>query len=185
VGRVSIVDSTGGVVDRVVSAPTCAEVSLALALISSIAMHDIPTVAPVTKPSAAQKPALSEIEWSLGAVLGIHKAVAPGGAPTFGVAAGVRSPHTWASPEARVELLMTSGRTDSVGSDADPLGKAVFNWYGGRVTGCPLLARKGRRRWPFKPGISTNRFRSAWLANSACLPEVGRCIEAVALARLT
>jgi len=138
VGRLSIVDSTGGVMDRVMSASSCAEVNLVLALVSSIALHDIPTVAPVTKPIAAPKPASSEIEWSLGATLGIHMAVATGGAPMFGVTAGVRSPHTWASPEARVALLMTSGRTDSVGSNADPLGKAVFNWYGGRVTGCPL-----------------------------------------------
>jgi hypothetical protein len=144
VGRVSIADSMGGVVDRVVSAPTCAQVSLALALISSIALHDIPTVAPVAKPSAAPapaaapKPASRELELSLGASLGIHEAIAPGGASTFGVAAGVRSPHTWASPEAHIELMLTSGRSESVGSDARPLGKAEFNWYAGRFTGCPL-----------------------------------------------
>lgn len=148
VGRVSIVDSMGGAVERVVSASTCAEVSLALALISSIALHDIPTVAPVTPPRvaptppprAAPQPAPTGVEWSLGATLGMHRAVAPGGSLSYGVAAGVRRPRTSASPEAHLELLISNSRTESVGSDPDPLGKARFDWYGGRVTGCPVQA---------------------------------------------
>jgi hypothetical protein len=144
VGRVSIVDSVGGVVERVVSAPTCAEVSLALALISSIALHDLPMAMPPPKPSAAPVPAPvperapHAIQWSLGATLGIHTAVAPGVTPTLGIAASASSAHAWGSPEARIELLMTSGRTDSVGEGAAPMGEAQFNWYGGRLSGCPV-----------------------------------------------
>ena len=44
---------------------------------------------------------------------------------------------------------------------------AYHSW----VTGWPLLARRGRRRCPSRPGNSTSRFFSALLANSACLPE--------------
>jgi hypothetical protein len=144
IGRISIDDSMGGVVDRVVSAPTCAEVTLALVVISSISLHDLPTAVPAASPiapratTAPPKPARNGVEWSLGATLGIHEAVAPSGALAMGIAAGVRSPRRWGSPEVRLELLAANSGKQAVSGAAGPYGTARFDWYGGRIAGCPL-----------------------------------------------
>jgi hypothetical protein len=138
VGRVSIVDSTGAVVDRVVSAPTCAEVSAALALISSIALHDLPTPAPHSQAPAVPPKPSKTIEWSLGGSLGLHKGIGPNVTPTLGIAAGVHYPHRLGSPEARIELLTALRQSATVHSGSEQVGMAHFEWYAGRLSVCPL-----------------------------------------------
>ena len=81
VGHLRLVDSAGAEVEREVTGPNCVDVSAALALITAVTLDAFPTLKQGVLPVPARQNKMPR-RVAVGAVAGIHKAVASDVVPT-------------------------------------------------------------------------------------------------------
>lgn len=139
-GHLRLAESGNAVVEREVTGPNCVDVSAALALITAVTLDASPARMQPDL-SVTARPKKSRKRFALGAVGGIHKAVAPGVIPTIGLSVTYHDRAQFGSPELRLEGLYAWSPWQSVSGGGSAVPKARFLWMASRVTACPLQAQ--------------------------------------------
>jgi len=106
---------------------------------------------------------------AVGAVAGIHKAVAPDVVPTLGLSATFHDRSHFGSPEFRIEGLFARSEPQDVLDFGAIIGHARFLWVASRTTACPFQAKVASTT--FGPCVLGRRVEAAAIARQ--MPFIG------------
>lgn len=85
--------------------------------------------------------------FSLGAIAGLHTAIAPEATPTFGLSIGYRPNGIWGSPKLRLGAVVAKSRATTVTFDPTSIGEAEFLWLATRALACPITLAGKAMQW--------------------------------------